>query len=200
MSAALGVVAAALLVDGRRATTMACALVVSWFVAGVGACVVIAGAATIVVLIRRARTKIHTAVDSDRASLLAVETVGLSMSAGLTFEQASEIARSQSTGVVRLSLDRARRLGTTAADAAGSDVMTAMFAAARRSAATGAALVPLLDNIVADARRDRHARERERLARLPVKLLFPLALLILPGFVLMLVAPAVVGGLTRIGI
>jgi hypothetical protein len=39
----------------------------------------------------------------------------------------------------------------------------------------------------------------ERARRLPVRLLLPLALLILPGFVLLAVGPAVLQGLARLG-
>ena len=73
-----------------------------------------------------------------------------------------------------------------------------MESEAQRSAITGSPLGPGLDGLARAIRRDRAADEAARLARLPVKLVFPLALLVLPGFVLMTVGPAVLGGLARL--
>ena len=65
---------------------------------------------------------------------------------------------------------------------------------------TGSALHPSLLSVSRSLRRERTERERERLARLPVKLLFPLSLLILPGFVLLVVGPSIVSGLSRVSL
>ena len=73
-----------------------------------------------------------------------------------------------------------------------------MMSEADRSATTGAPLAVSLEAIAATMRSERASASRERMARLPIKLLFPLALLTLPGFVLMAVGPAVVSGLSRL--
>jgi tight adherence protein C len=75
-----------------------------------------------------------------------------------------------------------------------------MLAEQERSSRTGAPLVRSLDVLASSLRQERTRDARERLAKLPIKLLFPLALLILPGFVLMTVGPAVLSGLSRIGL
>ena len=60
---------------------------------------------------------------------------------------------------------------------------------------------PISTAITAHAERLRHARHAERVSaarRLPVRLLLPLALLILPGFVVLAVGPAVLQALARL--
>jgi pilus assembly protein TadC len=61
-------------------------------------------------------------------------------------------------------------------------------------------LAGTLNAVAADRRRAAAAASRERLAKLPVKMLFPLAFLILPGFVLLTVVPPLMSGLSRLGV
>lgn len=136
-----------------------------------------------------------------RTEVVAVEAVAVGVSGGLSFDQAASVAAGAIGGDVGAAVNRSLRASTS-----GSKVphrpgaITEMFAAAEMSRATGAPLADRLSSLAAGIRRDDAAAERQRLARLPVLLLFPLALLILPGFVLLAVAPAVVGGLSRLGL
>jgi pilus assembly protein TadC len=57
-----------------------------------------------------------------------------------------------------------------------------------------------LNAMALDRRRAAAAASRERLARLPVKMLFPLAFLILPGFVLLTVVPPLMSGLSKLSL
>lgn len=62
----------------------------------------------------------------------------------------------------------------------------------------GLALEPVLDRLANDAR-DQRRREAERHARtLPVRLSFPLVLCTLPSFVLLAIAPALLGAISTL--
>jgi pilus assembly protein TadC len=75
-----------------------------------------------------------------------------------------------------------------------------MFGAADASESTGMPLAATLTALASDRRRVAAAASRERLAKLPVKMLFPLAFLILPGFVLLTVIPPLISGLSKLGV
>ena len=67
-----------------------------------------------------------------------------------------------------------------------------LFGVLARAVETGAALAPVLDAYQERLEADARARSEARLRRLPVKLVFPLALLMLPGLVLMVTGPALI--------
>ncbi len=64
---------------------------------------------------------------------------------------------------------------------------------------TGAAVGPVLAGLRERLEAEHLAAVETRLQRLPVKLLLPLALLMLPGLLLMIVAPALFDALSRFG-
>ncbi len=72
-----------------------------------------------------------------------------------------------------------------------------LLAQVGRAVETGAALGPTLDSFVEQLTAQQRAEAAARMQRLPVKLLFPLALLMLPGLVLMLAGPALIEVLGR---
>jgi hypothetical protein len=72
-----------------------------------------------------------------------------------------------------------------------------LYAGAARAVVTGAPLVPAVDAFVREAVAERRAADLESARRLPVRLMLPLALLILPGFVLLTVGPTVLAALER---
>jgi hypothetical protein len=79
-------------------------------------------------------------------------------------------------------------VGLRSAGGFGSD----LFASLARAVETGAALAPVLDNHQAGLAAEARAQAEARVRRLPVKLVFPLALLMLPGLVLMVSGPALI--------
>ena len=101
---------------------------------------------------------------------------------------------------VDLSLHRGRSL----ADALGSlgdhagpvgrDVARAIATADR----DGLPLAPVLDRLAADARTARRRLGEAAARRLPVRLTFPLVTCTLPSFVLLAIAPAVLGALSTL--
>jgi tight adherence protein C len=191
-----------LVLSGRRKPLIVAVVVGVAAVFGVLAAVGLAGFGAMAVAWRRARTKAAQARQNAFATSLAIDVVALSVSAGLPFSAAADLAARTAGGDVATAITSALRTahGRPLSMSAGHEALRAMFDAAHRSAHTGASLGPMLVALGSALRDDRAAKARERLSRLPVKLLFPLSFLILPGFVLLAVAPAVVGGLSRLGI
>ena len=62
----------------------------------------------------------------------------------------------------------------------------------------GLPLGPVLDQLSADVRADRSRQAQEQARTLPVKLSFPLVVCTLPSFVLLAIAPAVLGAISTI--
>lgn len=146
--------------------------------------------------------KLRSAERSERVDeILAVELVAAGVSAGVSFDQAVEAAADQVGPPVG---DRLRHgvllLRHGEPPAPGGSPAAEMLRIASDAESSGAAVSAQLTELAeSESARDETARS-ERLARLPVKMLFPLALLILPGFLLVAVAPAVIGGIARLGL
>ncbi len=159
-------------------------------------------ACAMIVGVRAARRARITTLSRRREAadeLRIVDLVALGMTGGLAFTQAATFAASIVGGSVGAELARCVRSGASTVQVV-TDIpsIEAMTVAARRSDASGSPLGPDLRRIASQIRNERAAHERERLARLPVKLLFPLAFAILPGFILMTVGPAVISGISRL--
>ena len=69
-----------------------------------------------------------------------------------------------------------------------------------RAVDTGAPVRAAVEAFVEEAADAERARNLASARRLPVKLLFPLALLILPGFMVLTIGPAVLSSLRRLGL
>ena len=132
----------------------------------------------------------------DEAAL--AELTALGLSAGLTFSAAANAAATAVPGKASLRLRRALRVG------GGTDGNTAdddgLMIVVRRALSTGAPLQPAVSGYATTLRNEERSRELNAARRLPVKLLFPLALLILPGFLILTIGPAVLGSLDRLGL
>lgn len=172
-----------------------------WVVGGPFLAIVGGVSALAIELWYQGRGRAHARAIAHQTEVVAVEAVAVGVSGGLSFEQAASVAAGAIGGEVAAAVNRGLRSsisGATTSEGAGA--ISEMFAAAEMSRVTGAPLADRLSSLASSIRRDNAAAQRQRLARLPVLLLFPLALLILPGFVLLAVAPAVVGGLSRLGL
>ena len=128
--------------------------------------------------------------------VLLAELTALGLSAGLSFSAALAASADYLSAAAAARVRRALRVS----DRAETDETTPLFALADRALVTGAPLLASIDGYATSLRRDRRAAAVERARRLPVKLLFPLALLILPGFLLLTVGPALLAGLGRLGL
>lgn len=183
------------------AMRVACAAVALAWVGGPAATIVVG--ALVLAAVAHRRMTVRARVDDRDADeeLLAVDLIALGVSGGLSFAQAVGIAASTVTGTPHLRLRAIQRRLTAGSGSLALDGPLGEVArVADRSAASGAPLGPGLRAVAASVRSDRAAVDSARLARLPVRLLFPLALLILPGFILLAVGPTVISGLSRLSL
>ena len=174
---------------------------------GVAPLVVIGAGVLVVRRHRRSVRRRRLRQDIEAALPDAVELLVLCIRAGCSPTQAVRelVARAPpplrpAFAAVDLSLHRGRSL----ADALGSlgdhagpvgrDVARAIATAER----DGQPLAPVLDRLAADARTARRRLGEAAARRLPVRLTFPLVTCTLPSFVLLAIAPAVLGALSTL--
>ena len=147
----------------------------------------------------RARRRRLEAAASDVGVM--AEMVSLALSAGLTISQALRVAQPLVHPVLRSEVDVVLRLaahgGLSNALASATGHGRPFFVLIAHAVVTGAPLAPAVDSFVRQALADRRAAHLEAARRLPVRLMLPLALLILPGFVLLTVGPTVLAALER---
>lgn len=131
------------------------------------------------------------------ARIVAVAVAGGANLAG-GFELASLLGapgvRAEIDGLLR----RSRTHGLGVALASSNGRLAPLTGRLARAQLTGASLGPVLDAFIVTSEEEERARVLERIRTLPIRLIIPLALLLLPGFVLVVVAPGVVetlGGL-----
>jgi len=140
---------------------------------------------------------------SSKADLpLLVDLTGLGLSAGMTFPAAVAAGADQVGGPLAAEVRqilRRRTSGVTATDDGGR-ITAGLFAVVDRALVTGAPMLPAVTGYGEALHADERHRRTAAARRLPVKLLFPLALLILPGFLVLTVGPALLAGLERMGL
>ena len=126
----------------------------------------------------------------------------IALSAGLPVAAALEFAAAEvgpvEAAAVRSVLRTARRHGLSAALAAADGTTGRLFAVLARAQSTGASAVKAVASFVDEERKARRAGAAEAAQRLPVILTVPLALLILPGFVLLTFGPTVISTIQRL--
>lgn len=194
---------------GRAGTSGAVAviLVASAVVIGPGPTMLLAGSALAWTAsrTRRAGRACRAAIEATMPD--AIELLVMSLHAGYSPTQAIARLATDAPAPVRPAFDAVeRRLhrGNAVADALGElttacgrcalPLVNAMSAAVR----DGLPLAPVLDRLTdeANASRRRHGEAAAR--RLPVRLSFPLVVCTLPSFVLLAIAPAVLGALSTL--
>lgn len=151
---------------------------------------------------RRRRRRIEAAsVDGSLELLGELLVVGLSAGWGLVqtlgwaVSRLADPVRIEVASLVR----RIAREGAAAALESSGGHGSRLYRLIGRATLTGAPIIDAVQGFVDDLRAARRARDLAVARRLPVLLAFPLALLILPGFVLVTIAPAVIGALERLG-
>lgn len=151
---------------------------------------------------RAAARRIQARAQSDVTAL--AELTALGLVAGLDYAGALKRAAQPLSGEIRAEVNgvlrRARLTGLAPALADAGRHTRRFLRVAARAVDTGAPVRAAVEAYVDDAVADEHARRLAAVRRLPVKLLFPLALLILPGFMLLTVAPALLGSVRRLGL
>jgi tight adherence protein C len=137
-------------------------------------------------------------LESDRLG----QVVFVALSAGLSVAAALEFAAGEvgpaEAAEVRSVLRTARRQGLSAALTQSEGAAGRLFAVLARAQMTGASAVAAVASFVDEERKGRRSRAAEAAQRLPVKLTVPLALLILPGFVLLTFGPTVIATVQRL--
>ncbi|HEY1737390.1 MAG TPA: type II secretion system F family protein [Acidimicrobiia bacterium] len=152
--------------------------------------------------VRRRRALARAAAAVDRELALAVDLLAVAVGAGATPLLALDLAAAWSPAAVGHSFDavvRRVRVGTSLPDALAVEgrrmpplrPLTETLAPAIR---LGSPLGPTLARIAADARAAYARRAAARARTVPVRLIFPLVLLVLPAFALLTVVPALVAG------
>ena len=145
---------------------------------------------------RPARSSSAPGLDNLGQVLFIALSAGLPVAAALEFA-AGEVGPVQATEVRRV-LRVARSHGLSTALAAADGTTVQLFAVLARAQLTGASAVKAVASFVDEERKERRARAAEAAQRLPVKLTVPLALLILPGFVLLTFGPTVISTIQRL--
>ena len=148
----------------------------------------------------RARRRARQAADADVTQLAELTLLGIS--GGLTFvgslDMASGHVAPQLRAEVRRTLRRSRHQGTAMAFVRDQGRARDLYRIAARTSITGAPVMPALESFVDERRADQRAAAVATARRLPVRLLFPLALLILPGFMVLTIGPAILEALQRL--
>ena len=148
---------------------------------------------------REIRRRRRREQDATSDVLLALDLMALATTSGLAFTSAVALTAHRVAGSTAAALDQAvRRVDAGLGHDLDDGPLADAFTAAHRSAATGASLSVTLADLAHRAREDEAADVAERLEKLPVKLLFPMAFLILPGFILVAVVPTIVSGLSQL--
>lgn len=111
--------------------------------------------------------------------------------AGLPLIPALEAAAGGVPGIESI-VRRSRRVGSAAALAAATGSLAPMLRRLADAAASGSPPEPAIRAYIDAERRRRQTKAVEGARRLPVRLMVPMTLLVLPGFVLMVYGPALI--------
>lgn len=128
-------------------------------------------------------------VDTTARLLLIGLTAGLAMTAAM--ETAANHLEGDSATELRQVMRNARVHGLATALTAAAGPSKRLFHRLARAQVTGSAATGTIATFIAERRAVKRGETMQRLRRLPVTLTVPLALLILPGFVLLTLGPTV---------
>ncbi|HKZ30458.1 MAG TPA: type II secretion system F family protein [Acidimicrobiia bacterium] len=146
--------------------------------------------------VRPAATRDRTGPDRLGQVLYIALSAGLPVAAALEFA-VGEVGPAEAA-MVRSVLRAARHQGLAVALSGVEGSAGRLFAGLARAQLTGSSAIKAVASFVDEERKNRRARATEAAQRLPVKLTVPLALLILPGFVLLTVGPTVIVTVERL--
>lgn len=138
----------------------------------------------------------------EQAALEVAELVGLGLAGGLSVAAAHRVALEHCPdgvqpalrGLIR-SMDQNGVVPALAADRGPTAAASGVLVTAT---ASGAPVLPALEAHIRQEHHRRHTEAVEEARRLPIRLLIPLTLLVLPGFVLIVVGPTVIDSLARL--
>jgi len=140
---------------------------------------------------------------ADADVVLLADLVVLGVGAGLSLRAAFDEAGCHLVEELRVEVvalvDSMDRVGVAVALASAPGRLAGLGRVAAGAAASGAPITAAVASFASAERHAAHAAAVERARRLPVRMLLPLALLILPGFVVLAVGPTVLEALARLG-
>lgn len=198
LAAGLGI-SLALVVRPRHRPVAAIAAAALWQPLALAVVAMVAG---VVAARRRLLGATRRARHVGDAEILFAELLGLGVGSGLTLHNAAEMAASEVGGPVAVSVTAALRRssirGAAQALASATGPASDLMHLVARATATGSPMSGAIEAYVSDARGRRRAARLAATRRLPVRLLLPLTLLILPGFIVLTLGPALLSGLDRI--
>ena len=177
---------------------MVVAVVAAWFPVHTAAALALkVGGSKVRARLRARRSE----ADAHADVVTLAELCALGLAAGLDFagalRRASEALSPGVQADVAGVLRRASTVGLATALAGEPGRCRRLFRLAARAVDTGAPVRSAVEAFIDDATADERARSLASMRRLPVKLLFPLAFLILPGFIVLTVGPALLGSVQR---
>jgi len=146
----------------------------------------------------RRRRLDSAAADADVMVLAELVGMGISagLSVGLALQSAADRVHSTLRGEVATLLRRAHPMGLAAALASAQGRARPLWLCMARATVTGAPLAGSLAAFVATRRSAAHALRIAAARRLPIRLMLPVAMLILPGFVMLTLGPALLSALS----
>lgn len=147
---------------------------------------------------RAARTRQAEEPDPVVLAELLVTATLAGLPPGAAFDWAGRFAPPELATAIRDLARSAHGVGLSRALLDVAEPLSDLCTAVSRATVTGTGLVAALLAYIEQARADDHAARMARIQRLPIRLLFPLALLILPGFILLVVGPVLVEAFSRI--
>ncbi len=153
-------------------------------------------------VLRRQRRRRWVAAKTSQDNADLAELTALGLTSGLGIYPALELAATTLGGPVGAEagavLERVKASGFGVfANAPG--VGARLYRTLGRAAMSGAPLVESVTRLADRVNIEQAAALERNVRRLPIAMLFPLTLLILPGFVLLTVAPALLGAFGRLG-
>jgi pilus assembly protein TadC len=152
---------------------------------------ILMGARRLTVLRRHRRRERTDVVEADRLAQILI----VCLTGGMSVHSSLELAMTELRGKARRELERilrsAHREGLAVALAAAGSGIGTLMARIAHAQISGAGVVGAVAAHLDEARSRRRAEAAERARTLPVKLMLPLGLLILPGFILLFAGPLV---------
>ncbi|MDH3193803.1 MAG: type II secretion system F family protein [Acidimicrobiia bacterium] len=164
--------------------------------------VLLVGVSLIVRLVRQVSQRRRVDRQADRDVAVLARGMYVAVSAGLSVTAALSVATiGLSTAIddeVRTLIRAARRDGMALALAEAPGRCGKLFGLLARAQGTGASVADAIAGYVDEQRESHRLEVTEAARRLPIKLTVPLALLILPGFVVLTVGPSVLESARRL--
>jgi len=160
------------------------------------------GTVGLVVAMRRFRRARRRAVSQEADLAALCDLTAIALTGGLGLQASLEIAAEYVGGAIETEvgavLRRARVDGLAAVMGSARGAGRRLYRIIGQGAAAGSSLLDPVARLADDLHSELAANRLEAVRRLPISMLFPLTTLILPGFLLLSIAPAVLNAFTRL--